>query len=229
MPSNVVIFLTLVAGFLFIGIFDLTRYLARGWNGPRLIFGAGAFGMVLLLAAHALDQAAWTWYVTYAVPLVDFVGRSASPAESIPRNVPLAVCLGVVIPALLTLVTPNAWLAAVARRYDTNDELRLFIDREFRYVMKLVKQEAAANRRAAIARARAWKAHSSKKTAARTRAKAERDRARRFTDRLDARLIMLSMQDEKVYVGFILVPPPPHERSEVSQVLTDSERISSQG
>lgn len=52
MPSNVSLFLVLVAGFLFSRSFRLTRLASLSWDGPRLVFWAGVSGSILFTMAR---------------------------------------------------------------------------------------------------------------------------------------------------------------------------------
>ncbi|MDQ5870765.1 MAG: hypothetical protein M3547_00980 [Acidobacteriota bacterium] len=48
MPSSTLIFVPLLAGFIFLRLFNITRYVSRMWEGPRLVFATGVFGLVFI-------------------------------------------------------------------------------------------------------------------------------------------------------------------------------------
>ena len=52
MPSNAVIFAPLVAGFLFLRFFNLTRYASQTWDGTRLVFWTGVTGVALFVLSR---------------------------------------------------------------------------------------------------------------------------------------------------------------------------------
>ncbi len=54
MPGNLSLFLLLISGFLFLSLLNVTRYIARGWSGPRLVFWAGTAAVCLALLARLL-------------------------------------------------------------------------------------------------------------------------------------------------------------------------------
>jgi hypothetical protein len=54
MPSSALLFVPLLAGFIFLRILHWTRYISRSWESTRLVFAVGIAGLGLVLAARLL-------------------------------------------------------------------------------------------------------------------------------------------------------------------------------
>lgn len=54
MPSNAGIFVALAAGFLFLTLFNVTRYTSQTWEGTRLVFTAGSAAILLVGASRLI-------------------------------------------------------------------------------------------------------------------------------------------------------------------------------
>jgi hypothetical protein len=52
LPSSALLFVPLVAGFIFLRILHWTRYISRSWESTRLVFSAGVTGLGLVVAAR---------------------------------------------------------------------------------------------------------------------------------------------------------------------------------
>lgn len=54
MPSSALLFVPLVAGFIFLRILYWTRFISRSWESTRLVFAAGIAGLSLVIAARLI-------------------------------------------------------------------------------------------------------------------------------------------------------------------------------
>lgn len=70
MPSNAVIFAPLVAGFLFLRFFNLTRYVSQTWDGTRLVFWTGVAGVSLFVLSRLIIL-----HLMTGTPLGDWLHR----------------------------------------------------------------------------------------------------------------------------------------------------------
>lgn len=105
MPSNAVVLAPLVAGFIFLRFFSITRYVAQGWDGTRLVLWTALTGVVLFLFSRLL--------ILHPLLRFDF-GRQLSseileifPGEYV-GSLAGALLLGLVLPFILNIfITPE--------------------------------------------------------------------------------------------------------------------------
>ncbi len=57
MPNSALLFVPLLAGFIFLRILHWTRYISRSWENTRLVFNAGVVGLSLVSAVRLLLRA----------------------------------------------------------------------------------------------------------------------------------------------------------------------------
>src|ERR1700744_5570854 len=101
MPSNVALFLSLLAGYAFVHLFYFTRFRSQRLDGYRLLIEAGVVGVVLYAAGRVIEPHP----PTVTAFLADAFGKNSELIDTL-----YVVSLGLVVP-----VTLNILIAVVMR------------------------------------------------------------------------------------------------------------------
>lgn len=131
MPSNLLILLPLLSGFLFIHLCYRTRYRAQTLEGHRLIFQASIWGVLFVLPAH--------WLGTQCDLLLAFEGWLTNTSQA---QAPAGAFVGTLIIAPMAAWIYNGYLAAWLWREGGHDpKLTDFWGRARRWAFELALLE----------------------------------------------------------------------------------------
>jgi hypothetical protein len=112
LPTNLQIFLAFAAGFCFLRVFTLTRYVSQTWEGPRLIFWSGTVSALLLLIARVLALA---FSHTAIGRAAGGFSKALAPWD-FSGTIGVAVLLGLTAPLLLNFLLPGTLSGHIAAR-----------------------------------------------------------------------------------------------------------------
>ncbi|MGH7587742.1 MAG: hypothetical protein ACRELU_04015 [Gemmatimonadota bacterium] len=142
MPSNLSLFIILVAGFVFLSWFTLTYYISATWDGPRLVLWSGLCGGLLFFLSRLiiLGIQGWgfaparLWSSGFEHELVKTVGVILPEAGPFVGSLGGTVALALLLPLLLNLAyriavpgRREAEFAVWRARKSIDDELLLLL------------------------------------------------------------------------------------------------------